>query len=211
MKRYFISSAAFLCGSLLQAASSGPVLIDFGLSSERTSPEGITWNNVDESNQNGLTDLPLLKADGAPSGIKLDVVSPFAGPNPGGTKQESLGYPLSATRDSLYANVEPFNNRADVTPVLRLSGLDPRGAYVFTFFASRLGAGDDRTTRYTVEGATTKTADLDAAENLDRSAATEAVTPRANGTVTITLTPGPTNNNGNHFTYLGVLEIHPVE
>jgi hypothetical protein len=211
MKRILATAAVLLAGASLHAASAGPILIDFGLSSQRTSPDGIAWNNVDETTQHGLVDLPLLKADGSPSGIKLDVVSPFAGPNPGGTKQESLGYPLSATRDSLYANVEPFNNRADVTPVLRLSGLDPRGAYVFTFFASRLGAGDDRTTRYTVEGAVTKTADLDAAENLDRSAATGAVTPRADGTVTITLTPGPTNNNGNHFTYLGVLEIHAAE
>lgn len=34
-----------------------------------------------------------------------------------------------------------------------------------------------------------------------------AIAPAADGTLTIAIAPGEANNNANHFTYLGVLEI----
>ena len=34
-----------------------------------------------------------------------------------------------------------------------------------------------------------------------------SVAPDASNEITIALTPGPNNNNANHFTYLGVLQI----
>lgn len=193
--------------SLVALRAAEPVLIDFGSAASRTdATSGKTWNNVDDKNQRGLSDFPLLDVKGEPSGILLTVVSPFAGVNASGVKEAAAGYPASAVRDSLFANVKLFGKQENVTPVLRLSGLRPQTRYTLTFFASRLG-GDDRTTRYTMTGADSSHVELDAANNQGTVATTTPLSPKEDGTLTIVISPGPTNNNAHNFTYLGVLQI----
>jgi hypothetical protein len=70
-----------------------------------------------------------------------------------------------------------------------------------------MGVGDNRETRYTITGASETTADLNAANNELEVVTASSIAPNANGEITIALTPGPNNDNGNHFTYLGALQI----
>ncbi len=209
MKTALLASLLLVASAALRAER---VLIDFGASATPTEDNATaTWNNIDEKNQHRLTNLNLIDAKGGKSGLLLSVVAPFNGANSNGVKTEAAGYPASAVADSLYANVEPFGGKENVRPVLKLSGLKPGVRYVLTFFASRLGAGgDNRTTRYTLEGAETSFVELNAANNNSRSVSTPPLVSAPDGTLLIRITPGPDNNNANHFTYLGVLEIKPA-
>lgn len=134
------------------------------------------------------------------------MVRRFNGANLNGTTT-SPTYPSTATRDSLFGNTEAFSGMADVFPAFKLSGLDSGFRYAFTFFGSRTGVSDNRETRYTVTGATETSVDLDAANNEETIAIIESLRPNSTGEFLIALNPGPNNNNGNHFTYLGVLQL----
>jgi hypothetical protein len=120
-------------------------------------------------------------------------------------------FPPNATRDSLYGNTEIFNEITNIFPRFKLTGLDPALSYNLTFYASRTGVGDNRSKLYTVEGATTATATLNVANNISNVVTVAAFAPDALGEITIGLTPAPANNNGNHFTYLGVLKVQPAQ
>jgi hypothetical protein len=148
----------------------------------------------------------LIKTDGAATPIGLQMVARFNGANENGVTVPP-SYVASATRDSLYGNTESFNSLENIAPVFKLTGLDPAVAYDLSFYASRTGVGDNRDTRYTVTGATEVFADLSVANNESASVAVTGMKPTAAGEITIALTPGPNNNNGNHFTYLGVLQV----
>lgn len=92
--------------------------------------------------------------------------------------------------------------------LLTVSGLTPGQAYNLTFFASRVGAGDTRTTAYTVTGLTTSPKQvLNVASNLSNVAQVLSVLPDATGHFTIDVRPDSTNNNANSFYYLNVMEI----
>lgn len=212
------SAARLLLATLaVSALSAAPlraaqILIDFGASANRTEAPDTPWNNVDETNQAALDGLELIDVHAKPTGVFLDIVSPFGAPNPNGVKDGAhVSYPATATSDSLFANIEKFGNHENLRPVLRLRGLDPKKKYVLTFFASRMGSSDNRTTRYTVEGASTEAVELDAANNTDRTVKTRPVAPNRDGILMITLTPGAANNNANHFMYLGILALAPAE
>jgi hypothetical protein len=137
------------------------------------------------------------------------MVSRFNGANENGTTS-STHFPATATRDSLFGNTETFSGQANVTPIFNLAGLNPSTSYRLTFYASRTGVGDNRETRYTVTGNSTLFADLNVANNLDNLAVIESINPDSTGVLNIALTPGPNNNNANHFTYLGVLRIEAL-
>jgi lysophospholipase L1-like esterase len=185
------------------------LLIDFGASSSLSGepdPSVVNWNNitsVGSSDSGALSNL--VTAAGVVTSTALKMVSRFNGANENGTTT-STNFPATATRDSLFGNTETFNNLANITPVFNLVGLNPNTAYRLTFYASRTGVGDNRETRYTVSGNTTQFVDLNVANNINNLATVDNVAPDSSGVLNIALTPGPNNNNGNHFTYLGVLQ-----
>jgi hypothetical protein len=127
--------------------------------------------------------------------------------NTNGTTGSSLPYPISATADSLFGNTELFGGLTNVTPIFTINGLNPSSTYNFTFYASRIGPTDIRTTDYTVTGSNSSFATLDAAGNVNTTVSVLAISPTAGGVITIALTPSATNNNANHFIYLGTLEF----
>jgi hypothetical protein len=187
------------------------ILVDFGgpnVTDLGTDDPDNTWNNV--ATAIGSTDTGLLanlsRTDGSATTIGLQMVSRFNGANENGT-QAGAPYPIDATRDSLFGNTEIFSGLENITPIFKLTGLNSATAYDFTFYASRLGVGDNRETHYTVTGATEATADLNVANNETEVATVNDIRPDSNGEITIALTPGPNNDNANHFTYLGVLQI----
>jgi len=171
------------------------------------------WNNV--TTTVGTSDtgvLPdLITTDNTTTTVGLAMIARFNGANENGTTAAPAGlFPVDATRDSLFGNTEIFNNLVNIFPKFKLTGLDPELGYTLTFYASRTGVGDNRTTGYTVEGATTGFAALNAANNITNTVTVPGIRPTVDREITISLAPTAANNNGNHFTYLGVLKIQPV-
>jgi lysophospholipase L1-like esterase len=190
-------------------------LIDFG--GGNTTVHGASpddpinfWNNV--TTAIGTADdgvLPnMITADNTPTTVSLAMLSRFNGANENGTMISTL-YPIDATRDSLFGNTELFNNLTNIFPRFKLTGLDPAFSYNFTFYASRTGVSDNRTTGYTLTGANEGFGSLNVANNQDNTAFVEKIRPTAEGEITISLAPTAANNNPSHFTYLGVLRIQP--
>ena len=215
-------SPAFLCGLVFLAAAAPlsaqqVLLFDFG--GGNTTTKGPVpadpvnaWNNITGAIATVDPALPAARLNaavttaGAATGISLVMVSRFNGVNEGGT-QVSGTFPVAATRDSFYGNTEAFNGVSNIFPVFKLTGLDPALNHKLTFYASRSGGTEIRETVYTVEGATTADTSLDAANNIDNTAAVVSIKPTAAGELTVRLTAGPTNNTGNHFTYLGAMRV----
>jgi len=193
------------------------LLFDFGSSSTPTAngpaPDDPAnfWNNVTDGigKTVGGQLRDLVTTDNVPTRISLVILSRFNGANTNGTLA-SEQFPQSATRDSLFGNTETFSGLGNVFPSFKLTGLDPLLTYEFTFYASRLGVSDNRETLYTVTGAYPGFATLNTAGNIDGFVALSAVAPTAEGEITISLAPGAANNNGNHFTYLGVMRLEPT-
>lgn len=191
----------------------GRVLLDFGsadlTSAEAGSPSGVThWNNltstVGASPQGRLPNL--VTADGTPTTHAWVMTSRFNGVNQNGTTT-TTPFPTSATRDSMFGNTESFSGLANVTPAFRLTGLPLGVPHDLTFYASRTGVSDRRETRYTVTGASSAFADLDAANNVAGTARVLGMHPDGNGELAVALSPGPRNNNANHFVYLGLMVL----
>jgi len=195
-------------GEILRQA----LLFDFGSSGTPTTNDPANfWNNVTDSLANavGARLENLVTTENVPTGIGLVILSRFNGANTNGTL--AFGQlPQDATRDSLFGNTETFSGLNNVFPSFKLTGLDPLLTYEFTFYASRMGVGDNRETLYTVTGAYSGFATLNPAGNIDGFVALAAIAPTAEGEITISLAPGVANNNGNHFTYLGVMKLEPT-
>ncbi|QDS98840.1 hypothetical protein [Adhaeretor mobilis] len=135
-----------------------------------------------------------------------------AGHNPSGTI--SAGSPASdffnfnATADSLFGHDSNFNVGEPRSLVeYTLSGLDQNQSYDFTFFASRLGASDNRETQYDVAGDNLGTTFLNPAENLNNIAQLLDIIPDPNGEITLTIQKGPNNTNSAGFFYLGAMDM----
>lgn len=183
--------------------------IDFGSGNPTSSFLGETWNTI--PNAVATTDfgqvLDIFDTTGAATNVDFLMLARFGGENGNGTQSSTLPYPVSATRDSLFGNTETFENRTNIFPRFKLTSLDPGLAYDLTFYASRTGVTDNRETLYTVTGASVSSVALNVANNIDNTASLFGVVPNEFGEIEIGLTPGPNNNNGNHFTYLGVLTM----
>ncbi len=165
------------------------------------------WNNLTRTL--GMVNdsvLPLRTSHRNDFGVNLVVVSRFNDWNSSGTSVSSL-FPANATRDNLYGNIELWQSLTEVLPVMKLTGLDPAMFYKFTFHASRGGAADNREVAYTVGGANTNSAILDAANNIDQVAVVEGIQPSTTGEVIISMAPGPGNNNAYHFLHLSAFKV----
>ena len=134
------------------------------------------------------------------------MLSRFNGVHESGTLDHPF-LPQNATRDSLFGNRETFSGLANVFPGFKLIGLDPATRYQRTCQASRTGVGDNRETGYTVQGAGNNYAVLNLANNILSTVTVSNVAPSAARDLTISLAPTASNNNANHFTYLGALRL----
>lgn len=169
------------------------------------------WNNVStavgSSSTGRLTNL--VTAANVATTIGLAMLSRFNGANENGTLN-SPSLPPNATRDSLFGNTETFSGLANVFPSFKLTGLNPEAKYDLTFYASRTGVSDNRETGYTVTGANSGFAALNAANNVTNIARVTGIIPNAPREITVSLAPTANNNNANHFTYLGVLRLDAI-
>ena len=196
--------------------SGGALFFDFG--GANTTANGPApndpvnlWNNVTTavgaSSTAQMTNL-ITGGNGSTT-IGLVMLSRFNGVNENGTMSSSL-FPQNATRDSLFGNTETFSGAANIFPSFKLTGLNPDAKYDLTFYASRTGVSDNRETGYTVTGANSGFAALNAANNISSTARVTGISPNASRAITISLAPTANNNNANHFTYLGALRVDAV-
>lgn len=213
-----LEEVAWTTVSSASLPQSETLLIDFGAATTITtngpSPNDPLnfWNNVtpEIGTLPGATLSGLVTARNQPTSVGLVIVNRFNGANEAGTTV-STTLPLNATRDSLFGNTEVFGaGLSNIFPSFKLTGLDDTKTYTLTFHASRAGVTDNRETLYTVTGAATATAVLNAANNIDTTVAVSRIAPGLGGVITIALTPGPNNNNANHFTYIGSLKAEAV-
>jgi hypothetical protein len=203
----------YLGAMRIDSTAGWSALVDFGSSTAITNVQGsgevFHWNNVTGGVGNSDTGLltDIVSTDGASSTLAIEMIARFNGVNTAGTTTSSL-YPDTATLDSLFGNTEEFSGMSEVYPSFMVTGLDSSAEYDITFYASRMSTGgDNRETLFTLEGNTTEETTLNPSENVDGTATVEGIQPNASGEITISLAPGSNNNNGYHFTYLGVLRI----
>ena len=153
---------------------------------------------------------------GAATGISLTVTSENgfneAGPNRDGTF--SPGAPASnffdseATDFNLFGHTSNFNvGGARDLVEYTIAGLSSTALYDFTFFASRLGASENRETQYDVAGATSGSGSLNPSDNEDNIAQVLQAQPNGSGELTLTIQAGPNNASSDKFFYLGAFEI----
>lgn len=192
-------------------------LFDFGSASATTTfgpapnDSADHWNNITEAigvSPTGALSNIVTTANAA-TDISLVMVSRFNDANENGSTT-ATAFPVNATRDSLYGNTETFNGLSEVFPSFKFVNLNPARTYSFTFYAARVGVGDNRETGYTVTGENSGFAALNAANNTDATALVAGINPDTSGAITISLAPTANNNNANHFTYLGALRLDAV-
>lgn len=150
------------------------------------------------------------------SGVGFNVTSTTgfneAGANTNGTTDP--GAPASdffdgeATDRNLYGHDSNFTVDSP-RPLVEytIDGLDPNLTYDFTFFASRLGASDNRETEYEVAGNNTGTDLLNPSGNTSEIAQVLDIRPTVAGEIILTIQKGSNNTNSAGFFYLGAFEI----
>ena len=176
-----------------------PVYFDFGLTLS-----GTPWNNM-PSYKSGKID-GLLDAVGANTGFVIELTNDFEGDNAFGPSSSPLGLPSQVLIDAFFGST-PGNPSAGFT----LSRLNKTMEYDFTFFASRIGAGDNRETAYNIKGGNEKTVYLNASNNTGNVVTATNIKPDADGVIIITIGAGPNNNNGAKYYYLNSMSIQPAQ
>jgi hypothetical protein len=166
------------------------------------------WNNVAVT---AAQEVELTATNGLATAIRMTVVTPIRGPNNSASAAPSGdAAPFEpAGANTAYGNTELFSGGVAPAGELRFSNLSPARRYTFTFYGSRVGADvtDNRETLYTVTGANSGAAVLDAALNSTRVATVAEIAPDANGTVTVRVEKGPNNTNVYGFFYLTAFRI----
>jgi chitodextrinase len=156
------------------------------------------WNNTNKIPALNDVFANMKDATGANSGISLTVTSSWQGVGNGTnvlgatTGNNSGVYPDSVIRSSYWSNTTQQS--------LKISGLSPTSKYSFTFFGSRGGVTDNRTSVYTING---NSVSLNAAGNTKNTVTMTNVVPLADGTVMLYLK----NGVGSSFSYLNAMII----
>ena len=197
-----------------QSAAATTLFFDFGF---RDSPSAAAnYNDVIFDNAPGGLPQPIelfntIDSTGASTGIGLSLFNFHSGANPNGTlvpSGDAAHFVSTATQDNAYTHESDWSGQSpNPRGSVVLTGLNDSIAYNFTFFASRIGANDNRETMYTVTGANSAVSYLNASGNVSNVATVADIFPNA-GSITINVEAGPNNNNGaTRFAYLGTMSI----
>ncbi|WP_309380197.1 hypothetical protein [Cerasicoccus frondis] len=197
------------------------IYIDFG--GTATAAGADTWNpfslssTVRDSVGNGdgtphVYTSDLLDSSGASTGIGFTMTDTMSGTNNNGSTDSGV-YPSDATSDSFYGTGDgiSFSGFTDNGQgVFVFSNMSVGQTYNFTFYASRMGVSDNRETVYTLDGSNSGSVNLNPAGNIGNTVSLLGIEPTAGGDVTLTVSVGPNNTNGNEFYYVGGVEIVAV-
>lgn len=187
-------------------ASLQAIAVDFG--GVRSSAGGI--NVLD--NGAGTTAQNLVDISGTVTPVDIQV-SGFSGTNTDGTPSPSptIAFDANSTRDSFWGSTVAYGGVTSPQGSIVISGLEQDQTYSLEFFASRMGATDNRSTRFEVIGNTTLSGSLNAANNTSQTLVIVGVTPNSSGEIRITVRPDAQNNNAYRFFYVGALRLTPSE
>ncbi|PHR73182.1 MAG: hypothetical protein COA67_03170 [Lutibacter sp.] len=202
---YYLNSLKLTYDTDIILNTDNALLIDFGSSTNQSvSP----WNNLTNATNGNVVDL--VNHSGANSGISLNVIDPFNFVNENGTNYPglSINIPGTASMDSFFGNTVEFNGKTEPTGAIQFSNFIPNEDVTITIYASRLDftTDDNKETQYVIEGLTTETLFLDAANNTNQLV-TASLKAKADGTLTIIASPGSNNTNANGFFYIGALKV----
>lgn len=198
--------------AFVSVANASIVFVDFG-DSGQTTPGN--YNNIIVNPPATLSVASAVASDGSPTGIGIDVSGFFNGSNFSGPTSPSGAagaiFPGSATRDNGFGHALAFGTNP-LTPMGQVffTGLDPSSTYDFTIFASRQGATDNRETKYTVQGVNVGGALLNTSNNVSEVVDILSMQPTPSGSLTLSIEPGPNNNNASRFWYIGALRMTAV-
>lgn len=145
----------------------------------------------------------LKDAAGASTGIAVSVTDRFSGDNHSGALNNTLGWPQEVSQDALWGD------RNNPSSGLTFYNLDPDRTYQFILYGSRRDVNDNRETQYTVSGREDVNVAHDASNNEGEVSIVKSMRPAADGSVTITASAGPNNNNGDRFYYLNTIGVAP--
>ncbi|MGE3181438.1 MAG: hypothetical protein AB7N71_07400, partial [Phycisphaerae bacterium] len=183
------------------------IFVDFGDNAQQTPGN---YNNITPTV--GLVEN-AIDSGGIATGVSFTVTDAFwPGSNQNGTMTptgDAATFDPQATRDNLFGNTVVFGGFTEPTGAVTLAGLssDPGVSYTFTFFAARLGVGDNRETAYNIVGGNSGVGYLNTSNNTTQVAVVANITPDANGQIVVNVGPGPNNNNASGFYYIGAMKV----
>ena len=181
-------------------------LVKFNFGADHTNDP--TWNDITPSLR---THLSILDTNMNPTGIIVTFTSDFCGTNKNGAPYTTTGMlmPSDVSQSALwgYAAGKFGAQGPRGSAAIRLSHLNPELTYELTFFSSRNGCPDFRQTSYIVQGADTKAAAIQSANNMSETVTIKDVRTTDDGQLTLTVMPGSFNNSPNRFYYLNAITI----
>jgi hypothetical protein len=171
------------------------------------------WNNLPFSAVIGSANATLILKDSQTNatGIRATLTSRMDGVNSNATPTPTGDAAEFAPAGNNNCHGHPLTNASfpNATPLgeLTLSNLNPSVAYDFTFYASRMGVSDRRTTLYTATGANSDSATLNASGNTSNVVTVAAIRPTPDGVITVRVEAAPDNNEAIRFYYLAAMKI----
>ncbi|WP_052466989.1 DUF4886 domain-containing protein [Psychroserpens damuponensis] len=186
---------------------SEPVFINFASSNN---PDG--WNAY-SSHLEGVGIANILYPNGDFTGIAATTTARFRGVNnTSGAGSTTTDFNMSddVSRSNYYSHALAWGSNPPLEEsIIEFTGFESNDTYEFCFFASRNGVSDNRDTDYTVVGATEQTANLNAANNATDTVCISNVQADADGKITLKVSAGDANTNGNQFYYINAMKITP--
>lgn len=181
------------------------IAIDFGPDNTSTSEAG--WNNV--SRDTARIEALVDQAD-EPTRISFEMTALFSGMNTSGTSMNTVGFPASASQDSIWSGVLDGTHEQAIMNqgAVKLLGLDPQGVYEVLLFGSRMGMDGElgRLGRYQIAA---QVQDFDVTDNEDMFVVFERVTPTPQGEIELTINVSPEGTS--RYSYLGAMKVRRLE
>ncbi len=165
------------------------ILINFN---SGTTSAPAPWNNTNKPPAQNDVYGPFKDSSGNITTIAIKVMSPWQNMN-NGTNELGAN---TGNNSGIYPDVvmsSAYFTSSGTTQTFKLTGLDTASKYNLTFFGSRSGVTDDRTSVYTVKGTSVS---LNAASNTKNTVTVNSLKADADSTLTITLQSGSASPYG---------------
>ena len=195
--------------SVIGTASASVLFVDLGRPDMQSNP--LIFNNL----TNEVSSIAnAIDQNGLQTGMTIDITNPFfstGAPSSLGSENPTgfaAQFGADATDDYLFGHTGPFAGEEDNSlSVIEFGNLNANTLYTFTVFASRTGVSDNREAQYDLIGDTNSSGTLNASNNESEVLILTGLLADESGTITMNISAGPNNDNGNAFFYLGAIRI----
>jgi len=195
--------------SIVGTASASVMYLDLGHPERQSNP--LIFNNLTNETQSIAN---AIDENGTLTGMTIDITEPFftnGSPSQLGTETPTglaAQFGADATDDYLFGHTGPFAGEDDNSlSTIEFGNLDANTIYSFTIFAARTGVNDNREAQYDFTGANNASGLLNASNNDSEVLILAGLLADDSGTITLDVSAGPNNDNGNGFFYLGAIRI----